>query len=45
MPDKSIETHGPVWGLQKTCDGDVFMKTARQEADVYDLNYLKFMKT
>ena len=45
MPDKSITRGGPVWNLQKTCDGDVFQNTVKQETDVYDMNYLKYMRT
>lgn len=45
MPDKSFKKGIPKWNLQKTCDGDCFIKSTRQEADVYDLNYLKYMRT
>ena len=45
MPDKAINRGGPVWNLQKTCDGSVFQNTVKQETDIYDINYLKYMRT
>lgn len=45
MPDRATEKNGPKWNLQKTCDGNFFNKTSRQEDDVYDTNYLKYMRT
>jgi hypothetical protein len=42
-PDKAIEKNGPVWKLQKTCDGELFSRSVRQELDVYDLDLLKYM--
>jgi hypothetical protein len=43
IPDKSFKKGIPKWNLQKTCDGDLFTRSVRQEADVYDLDLLKYM--
>jgi len=43
-PDRAYNNSGK-WKLQKTCDGNMFQKTARQEDDVYDMNYLQYMRT
>lgn len=44
MPEKSYKKDPPKWHLQKTCDGDVFSRSTRQEEDVYDLDLLKYMR-
>jgi hypothetical protein len=44
-PDKTIMRETNKWALQKTCDGELFQKSVRQEKDVYDLDLLKYMKT
>ena len=43
IPDKAFKKGIPKWNLQKTCDGDVFSRSVRQEADVYDLDLYKYM--
>jgi len=45
MPDKSFKKGIPMWNLQKTCDGDIFSQSVRQERDVYDDDLLKYMRT
>jgi hypothetical protein len=45
MPDRAFTKGDPRWELNKTCNGDKFMNTAGQEDDVYDINYLKYMRT
>ena len=44
MPEKAYKKDPPKWNLQKTCDGDLFSKSTRQEEDVYDLDLLKYMR-
>lgn len=45
MPNRSFAKGLPKWNLQKSCDGDLFQTSVRQEADSYDMNYLKYMTT
>lgn len=45
QPDRAYHTGCSNWSMNKTCDGSFFAKTARQEDDVYDTNYLKYMRT
>mmetsp|Transcript_8939 Transcript_8939/g.15143 ORF Transcript_8939/g.15143 Transcript_8939/m.15143 type:complete len:127 (+) Transcript_8939:227-607(+) len=45
MPDKSFKKQPNKWNLQKTCDGELFQRSVRQERDVYDLDLLKYMRT
>ena len=45
MPDRAYKKGIPKWYLQKTCDGDTFLKSTKQEAEVYDYDYLKYMRT
>lgn len=44
-PDKTIMRETNKWALQKTCDGELFQNSVRQEKDIYDLDLLKYMKT
>lgn len=44
-PDKTFLKNIPKWNLQKTCDGDNFSRSVRQEEDVYDPNLMKYYKT
>jgi hypothetical protein len=43
IPDKTFMKGIPKWNLQKTCDGDLFSRSVRQESDVYDLDLFKYM--
>ena len=43
IPDKAYKKDIPKWNLQKTSDGELFSKSVRQEADVYDLDLYKYM--
>lgn len=44
-PDKTFvkQTDSTTWKLQKTCDGDLFQRSVRQEADLYDEDLKKYM--
>ena len=44
-PAKTYVKEDFKWNLQKTCDGDFFTRSVRQETDIYDLNLLKYMRT
>jgi hypothetical protein len=45
MPDKSFKKGIPQWNINKTSGGDVFYRSTKQEAEFYDENMLKFMRT
>lgn len=45
MPDRAFVKDSKIWTMNKTCHGQYFSTTARQEDDVYDLNFLKYMRT
>ena len=45
MPERAYKKGIPMWNLQKTCDGNEFSRSVRQELDVYDLDLLKYMRT
>ena len=45
MPEKCYKKDIPMWNLQKTCQGDFFSLSVRQEKDVYDEDLLKYMRT
>lgn len=42
-PDKTFVKSTLKWNLQKTCDGDLFSRSARQECDLYDEDLRKYM--
>ena len=44
-PSKCHEKNGPQWKYQKTSDGDLFVRSCRQEEDVYDSNLVLYYKT
>ena len=45
MPDRAFKKDIPQWHYQKSCDGNFFAKAVRQEADVYDKDLAKYMKS
>lgn len=42
-PDKTFIKSSFKWQLQKTCDGELFQTSARQEGDLYDEDLKKYM--
>lgn len=42
-PDKTFVKSTFQWRLQKTCDGELFQRSARQEVDLYDEDFKKYM--
>ena len=42
-PDKTFVKSTLKWQLQKTCDGDLFQRSTRQECDLYDEDLKKYM--
>jgi hypothetical protein len=45
QPDRAFKKDIPNWNLQKTCDGDIFYRSIKQEAEIFDPNMLKYMRT
>ena len=47
MPDKCLTSpkNNKLWKIQNLGEGSLFVREAKAEIDVYDLDYLKYMRS